>query len=934
MIIKKNDLNSLIDEMINEIKNRINPFETYTIVVPNLLLEQYIKTYWLRKSNSVLLNVQFKRLRSFLNEVFNNDKVLFTKENLSLLILKELLENRNDYPDFNKYITKNNELNNINLFDLANNLARIYILYDEEGFTPNNEEGKLLDAIKKKNPKYVFLSDVIKLNPKKVGKVFVFGFRKIQNHILNELERINATIYIQDSKIARTINDACSCSSKEREIEYIHGEICKILKNKDEKVYDICVYAPNLDEYETTIKKVFSNGGDNNYPEIPYVILNSSSILSNAALAINILYDVLYKEQFTRMDLIKLLTNSNIQKARKFDNSQIVPIVDAIDKMNVYRDNIMSDEWLYGLKRVLLSKLVGNAYNIENKVSISNEDYLPFGSISLDENTITLFASIIDDIREFRNKFGNKKMYNSEDLEALKIELNKWLFYSETEPNFYYNAALKALNNLIEKQIDTPFEIVFLSMINGAKSISVLPSNMISGGVTFINYEEDNIIASKYMFLLGMSNNNLPRKNIKDELDLRENIELASDIDRDVFIKLTNNASYICATYTNINLKSLEEFKPCEFINMEEKNIKKLGLLENRKYEELFTNREMEKKEYNIGLVSSQSSNNTQEEDKEVTNYFEMDYPTSVKHKDIASSINENLLFKIDRLFKSYDDFSSISNDEYEPLSLSRLIESSIKEDLLLKMIDYRTNSLSEETINSIIEKYKLMHAYPYCLKEEQIEELIENTVEYYNSLGTSLSLEQPFELELSTIIDSKEVNWVLSCNRKYVISKEDDDPFKLIFNYAKVKKLGKNDLESYVELYIIALAYIAKYKDNHEYTVVLGYSDKTTRDFIVSKLDAVKILNRLYLKMFDYNDVRYRSFDVLKKDTFDELIKSSSSNSWKYYEDKGIINLRESAGYDKNNYDSNSSLESSTLRKELIEFYYENVLFIKDKQE
>ena len=73
MIIERNNLCLLADELINEIRNRKDPFETYSIIVPNLLLEQWFKAYWIQKTNAVLLNVQFKRIRPFINEIFNKD---------------------------------------------------------------------------------------------------------------------------------------------------------------------------------------------------------------------------------------------------------------------------------------------------------------------------------------------------------------------------------------------------------------------------------------------------------------------------------------------------------------------------------------------------------------------------------------------------------------------------------------------------------------------------------------------------------------------------------------------------------------------------------------------------------------------------------------------------------------------------------------------
>ena len=922
MIVEKNNLKLLADELIKEIKERKNPFETYTIIVPNLLLEQWFKSYWLLRSNAVLMNVEFKRLRPFLNEAFNNTgKELISSDMLATLIMKELYENKKEYKEFGNYIINKDSINSINLYDLAKNLAKIFISYEMDEFIPDGEQKKLLDEIKAKYSNYVFLSDILKNKPVSKTKTFVFGFRNIEKAYLKALENLNCTIYLQVVNDNNSINNIYSCASKEREIEYIHGEICKLLES-DEKIYDIIVYAPNLTEYESTIKKVFSTGGNKDYPEVPYIILNSQADSSNAQLAINVLYNVLCMNQFTRYDLLKLLTNSNIQKARNIDNSKIEAIIEALDKMNVYRDNIKSDEWLYGIKRLLVSKLVGDSFNIENKVYIGDEPYLPYGSIQADDEAIVTLASIIEDITEFRNKFKDKKIYNKQDLEDLKQELNKWLFYSETEPNFYYNAALKAIDNFIENEMEVPFEIVFLTMIDSAKSISVYPSNMITGGVTFINYKEDNIVSSKHMFFIGMSSNNLPRRNIKDELDLRNDVESLAKIDRDVFKMLMNNASNTYATYLNINLQTLEDYKPSDLLNALEGNIPRLGLLETRKYSNLYTRREIEKKDYNIGLINSEEL-----DIKENLYLPKMEYPSIVKYKDMATFIIENLMFKMNILFDDYDNSLEISTKEYEPIELDNLTKSNIKKEFFLKMIENEGSELNDDIINEILEKYRLTHAYPYCCKEEDIEKLISETKKHYDDLGSSFELKDPFELELNTNIDSNTINWKLICNSNYIICNENS---KITFNYSKVKKIEK--VKDFAELYIISLAYIAGINDNNDYVINLCNSKiKAIKDFSINKAQAINILNELYRGMYDYDDVKFRTFDVCYKASFDDIFNVEFGGVWEYFDDKNLVNVKEAAGYEKKEYEST---EDNNIRNELIKFYKDNVLYVNIKEE
>lgn len=915
MFVTNNKLSLLSDKLIEEIKKRKNPFETYTIIVPNLILEQWFKTYWLQKENSVLMNIQFKRLRPFLSSIYNDpDRKIISYDELSIFILKELLDNAQEYPILGKYVTKNGSIDSINLYDITKNLAKTIFNYEKDAFAVTGEQKKLIDKVKAKYSDYAFLSDVIENDISIKTKVFVFGFRKIDPLYLHALEKLDCTIYLQTVGKDKKMHNIHSCASIEREIEYVHGEICKLLKNKNEKVYNITIYAPDLREYEATIKKVFSTADNKDYPEVPYIIQNSSSDSSNSSLVIETLYKILYMDQMTRNDLICLLSNRNVQKARGIDKSKINTIIDALDQMNVYRDNSVCNEWDYGIKRMLAAKLLGDSFNIENQVNVGDEVLLPYGNIMLDDETILVIVSAVEDIEMFRNRFKNKKVYNKDDLLDLKLELNKWLFYSESDPNFYYNAALEAIDNMIDNDIETPFEIVYLSMIDASKKISVNPSNMFTGGITFLNFQEDNIVSSKYMFLIGMSNNNLPRKNVDDELDERELVEPNFHIDQEVYKMLINNSDNVFVSYVNMDLETLEDYQPSSLLNYDKNSLISLGLLENRKYSELFTKREIDKKDYNENLVSPIAINS-----QENLNLPRIELPLSVKYKELSSFIKENLMSKMERLFKEYDDSYEKSVKEYEPIFCDNLTSSNIEKEILLSMIENKSVELSEGQINEITDRFKLTHSYPYSYKEKEINDLYNQAKKYYIGLGDSLLLGSPFEIEIHQNMDSNSNAWKLVVNSKFIISQNED---KITFNYARVKEI-KKEVDG-IDLYIISLAYIAKYADSKEYTIYLG----NKYSYSINKQQAINILNSLYLGLFNFDDVKIKSLDVFDKNSFDELITAMVNGVWKYFDDIKLINPKENAGYDKKDYDSlNSNI--SELRKEICDFYKKNILYV-----
>lgn len=243
--VLKDNLNLLADDLIKEIQLNKNPFDTVYIICPNLLVEQWFKSYWLKSTNKVLMNVKFYRLNPFINEAFGNDKPLMSNEKMALFVADILLNNKELFDDIKNYYDNNN----INLYDLSNKLAGLFNKYEADLFEPNGWQKIILDMLKEKH-EYVFSSDIINNDACFNKKVYIFGFTKLDKLYIKAFEKINdVTIYIQNNKSFNKSINVCAAASKEREIEYIHGVICELLKNNDTKLYDILVYAPNIMEY-------------------------------------------------------------------------------------------------------------------------------------------------------------------------------------------------------------------------------------------------------------------------------------------------------------------------------------------------------------------------------------------------------------------------------------------------------------------------------------------------------------------------------------------------------------------------------------------------------------------------------------------------------------------------------------------------------------
>lgn len=861
--IKMNNLNSLGDSLINEILKNKDPFNTYTIIFPNLLLEQWFKSYWLQKSKKVLLNVKFTRMVPFINQAYENKKPIMTSDKMALLIADILYNNENKYQEISEYYKNNNA----NLFDLSNKLAMLFTKYELDCFTPSGWQKTLLDELKQ-NDSYVFLSDVIDKEVAFNNKAFVFGFTKLEKLYSKALSKIHECIvyYQENIKFNEKINICCAMS-KEREIEYVHDEISKLLTN-DVKMYDILVYAPNVGEYEAVIKKVFSTGGDKNFPSIPYVITSSNTVASNTCEAISLLYSVLISNQFTREDFYDLISNPNVCKARNIDPSKINDVIAAVANMNVFRNNQNCDEWLYGIKRLLVSKLIGKEFN-NNVIKLDDGKYLPYGNITLDDDTVSKVADIVTDIIEFKN-------LKSLDVNLIKQELDKWLSYSnEYEDNFYYKQALSVLNIIQDNNLNMPIDIVFKAMIEASKNINAMPSNVINGGITFVNFSEKNILSSKYMFFIGLSENNLPRMDKNDELDQRiekESITL-SDINTFNYLNANSNNKYY--SYVKLNLKTLEEYPVSSLIeNYEVSQTLELG--ERRKYSELYSKSEFNKKSYNVNLTKNIDTVNKK--------YSPSEPPTQIKYKELSDYIEEGFKAKVTRLFKDND--SSISLDKitesYEPLKIDSLSQSNIKHDILYKMLEVNTSDLDEDQINDIAEQYKMTHALPYIIND--INDQQEEASKYFKTIKSNYRIIPQYTIALD--------KFELIVNTEFVYAQENG-----VHYFYDVRVKDYKTASSFSRLYIIALSYLVKEGKYFGYDNNITVSLCNKKLFECSSNKAKEILERLYEK-YTNNEMIISPIDAFNIKDYNSLINKLSENGyWSYFDYSRIFNKREDCG-------------------------------------
>lgn len=94
--MKKNRLLELANLLIDKIKSQEDCFSTITVVFPNVFIEQWFKTYWLKtQKNDVMMNVEFKQLNDILPELVTKSNYKLIKKNSLTQVIVSILA-RND----------------------------------------------------------------------------------------------------------------------------------------------------------------------------------------------------------------------------------------------------------------------------------------------------------------------------------------------------------------------------------------------------------------------------------------------------------------------------------------------------------------------------------------------------------------------------------------------------------------------------------------------------------------------------------------------------------------------------------------------------------------------------------------------------------------------------------------------------------------------
>ncbi len=923
--ICKSKLNELGDMLIKHIKSkRDNIFETINIIFPNKKLEQWFKAYWLKTEDTVLMNIACYSLENGLLSLMNdaNNYSLANKNDFKAVIIKQLAiidKNKLD-SKISKYIyDNNNNLDSIKLYDLANALADLFIEYEKECIEITGYQKLIYDnaLAELANNNIKTFASLANSSFKNIKEVIFFGFYsidKIYENTINKLaEATNVIMYRLDDNSNNIINPRLlSAPSKMREIELVHSEICKLIKDGNTVYSDILVLCPNIKKYENDISRVF-NQDNALFPNIHYGINSRSKQEGEITLGIKKLFEIANKGFYTRLDFSELINNRIIQKSRNIELSDVDNWTRTIIDTNVYRNGKEIDDWDYIKKRVLLSK-ISNINDINNNiVELSGSKYIPYSNIDFDDSSIIKFVNIIDDLKSWLNNINLNSIANKDNIYNLENELSKWFSIKDAngfEENSTYRKFIKEIYSwdsykLIDCNI--PLKTLFYTLFDLSKINMNKYSNLFTEGITFADIDERSILSAKHIFIIGLGSNEYPTKNIKDDMDLREELK---DNSYNAFILQCSNASdSLYLSYVNYNLKTEEKYYPSSYIYDLYKmlNIKfneeKTGIDEKREWKDLFTKREYKEKGYYYGLLD-----NPDEEDNNINLSVKYERVKNVTASKMKNFLTEPLMAKAKQLFGNDDDTSEEINDEYEPIKLNNLDRYNILKDLISKLLKNQTED-AEELLNQELEFFDLKHMLPNLtkiIKDNAIKELKdvakESAEKIKGKMGDNFKIKNISDVTLE--IENEKI--CLTYKDEICISEAEGNTRK----YIELRELdNKKQDADFLNIYIASLMDVSVIKDTKTYNIELHRGD-VTKKYSITPQDAQNILIDIYNAMNDpeFNVFLPLNFVVENKNAaYDDIVKNANElhNVWIYFKDRKLFNVYKDLGYSPSSFNS-----------------------------
>ena len=522
--------------------------------------------------------------------------------------------------------------------------------------------------------------------------------------------------------------DVTAAPTKIREIENLHTQICKLLRD-GARVEDILVVSPCLDECRTAINMVFDQTpvkdpkNENGFLHVRFAIVDSPAKASLTENALSNLFSILAQKSITRPDFFALVRNPVVQTARGIRNEEIDAWQEWVAETNTYRTRdtkadgdkaVKKDDWDKVVKRLLLAQMT------TDDVSFGDDEYRPYADMACsDKASLCRFVECIESLErwiEFGCDKSKKdgdflKKIDREQLSELSALLDEWIGMQNTpkslkSEDIVHKRVAEALEQLYcQFSANAPkisMNIVKQSLLLAAQGTEYSCGNLFVNGVTFMKFVPNRTIPVKHLFFIGADAASFPGAKQRNTLDLRKSCYPWPGDDSPI---AKNRYAFLCQlmstsesfhlSYVNKNIKKDAELYPSSVVNDLRKFIEAgaekdasgkslkwkeetISLDENRDYSELWTQKSLRnyvayKKMLDDDCKLLEDDSTTGKVVEAMTGQKPLvKLPDRVTFYSLTSFLKDPFQFHVNRMLMEEDE-EDVEKEVYEPVYFSNL---------------------------------------------------------------------------------------------------------------------------------------------------------------------------------------------------------------------------------------------------------------------
>jgi len=693
--------------------------------------------------------------------------------------------------------------------------------------------------------------------------------------------------------------DVTAAPTKIREIENLHTQICKLLRD-GARVEDILVVSPCLDEYRTAINMVFDQTpvkdpkNENGFLHVRFAIVDSPAKASLTENALSNLFSILAQKSITRPDFFALVRNPVVQTARGIRNEEIDAWQEWVAETNTYRTRdtkadgdkvIKKDDWDKVVKRLLLAQMT------TDDVSFGVDEYRPYADMACsDKASLCRFVECIESLErwiEFGCDKSKKdgdflKKIDREQLSELSALLDEWIGMQNTpkslkSEDIVHKRVAEALEQLYcqfsANASKISMNIVKQSLLLAAQGTEYSCGNLFVNGVTFMKFVPNRTIPVKHLFFIGADAASFPGAKQRNTLDLRKSCYPWPGDDSPV---AKNRYAFLCQfmstsdsfhlSYVNKDIKKDAELYPSSVVNDLRKFIEAgaekdtngkslkwkeetISLDENRDYSELWTQKSLRNKEAYEWMLLSEDERKEKIKERQEKRMGHLDaaeskenavkLPDRVSVYSLSKFLKDPFQFRISQMLMDEDD-EDVEKEQFEPVFFNGLDENAVLKKMLAAELSGKEDEY-KEFLKDLELKGKLPNG---VFGEKQRNALEAKKQVLLDQMNPERVQEVKDKWFFGEKIPDMQISrpdgayWLLTGKLDWSNAKELKDVTEIFeISSSEEKNISETPLDKFITPYVKALAIIASKSGSEKCAVTISiYSCKKNKNEISKK--------------------------------------------------------------------------------------------------